>query len=306
MIIRGLVTGGRRRSPRAADDGTTTMRERAQPEIGAWPIRRSKVSEVAAERLEALIRDGTFLPGTALPSERELARIFEVGRTSIREALYALHRQGLVRLRNGERPEVTTPTPGTLIAELSGAARYFLAQPDGVEHFQEARALFETGIARLAAERATDDDVAKLRAALDANIASCGDFEQFQRTDVAFHYMLAKITGNPIYTAVHEGLVEWLTSQRTVSLRIPGAEDDAIEAHRLIFEGVALRDPDAAGRAMSDHLKGVVAHFRRATQEARAEISPFGPARKARLRNESGSPSRPTAPDSESQGDRRA
>jgi GntR family transcriptional repressor for pyruvate dehydrogenase complex len=192
-----------------------------------------------------------------LPSERELMKIFGVGRTSIREALYALHRMGMIRLRNGERPRVTTPTPETLIAELAGAARHFLAQPDGAEHFQEARALFEVGVARLAATRRSDEDIARLAKALDANLAARGDLERFERTDVAFHYALATVARNPIFTAVHDGLVGWLTSQRTVSLQAPGAEEAALNGHRLVFESVARGDPDAAGRAMEDHLRSV-------------------------------------------------
>jgi GntR family transcriptional regulator, sialic acid-inducible nan operon repressor len=90
-----------------------------------------KLYDEAAIRIEALIQDDTFSPGTLLPSERELMKIFGVGRTSIREAIYALNRMGLIRLRNGERPLVTTPTPETLVLELAGAARYFLSQPDG-------------------------------------------------------------------------------------------------------------------------------------------------------------------------------
>jgi DNA-binding FadR family transcriptional regulator len=231
--------------------------ESTQAVISAWPIRRIKLSDEAALRLETLIRDGTFPPGTMLPSERELMKIFGVGRTSIREALYALHRMGMIRLRNGERPRVTTPTPETVIAELAGAARHFLARPDGADHFQEARALFEVGVARLAAARRTDEDVARFAKALDANLAARGDLDRFERTDVAFHYVLATIARNPIFTAVHDGLVGWLTSQRTVSLRAPGAEEIALEGHRLIFEGVAKRDADAAGHAMEDHLRCV-------------------------------------------------
>jgi DNA-binding FadR family transcriptional regulator len=240
--------------------------DQARMAILAWPIRREKLSDLAAQRLEALIRDGTFATGTRLPSERELMKIFHVGRTSIREALYALHRQGLVRLRTGERPKVTTPTPETLITELSGAARSFLAQPGGAEHFQEARALFEVGIARLAAQRCTDDDVAKLRCALDANIAARGDLERFECTDVAFHYVLAEITRNPIYAAVHDGMVEWLTSQRTISLQVAGAEDTAVEGHRRVFEGVVRRDASAAARATEDHLRSVAELITRATE----------------------------------------
>ena len=242
------------------------MRDQARREIGAWPIRREKLSDLAAQRLGALIRDGTFPTRTMLPSERELTKVFHVGRTSIREALYALHRQGLIRLRTGERPKVTAPTPETLITELAGAARSFLAQPGGAEYLQEARSLLEVGIARLAAQRCTDDDVAKLRRALDANIAARGDLERFEHTDVAFHYVLVTITRNPIYAAVHDGLVEWLTSQRTISLQVAGAEDAAIEGHRQILEGVARRDPESAARAMEDHLASVAAQIGRAVE----------------------------------------
>ena len=242
------------------------VRESVAGELASWPIRRRKLSEEAALRLEAMIREGTFPPGTLLPPERELMKVFGVGRASIREALFALNRMGLVLLRNGERPRVTTPTPETLITELSGSARHFLSQPDGAAYFQEARALFETGVARLAAARATAEDIERLRQALEANMAARGDRARFERTDVAFHYVLATIAKNPIFTAVHDALVEWLTSQRTMSLRVPGAEKGAAEAHRRVYEAVAARDPEAAARAMEDHLKEVAALVRRSKE----------------------------------------
>jgi GntR family transcriptional regulator, sialic acid-inducible nan operon repressor len=248
-------------------------------EIGAqvsWPIQRRKLSEEAAFRLEAMIRDGTFPLGTTLPPERALMKIFGVGRASIREALFALNRMGLVELRNGERARVTTPTPQTLITELAGAARHFLSQPNGTGWFQEARALFEIGIAAIAARCATDEDVSRLRGALDANTAARGDIARFERTDVAFHYALATITGNPIFTAVHDALVEWLTSQRTLTLRVPGAEERAHESHCRIFEAVAARDPERASGAMELHLREVAEFFRQAQE---SDHGPHGDSR---------------------------
>lgn len=240
--------------------------DRSQSDIVVWPIRRRKVSDEAALRLETMIRDGTFPEGALLPPERELMRMFGVGRGSIREALYGLGRMGLVEVRTGERPLVTRPTPQKLLTELSGAARHFLAGADGPEHFQEARALFEIGVARLAAIRASAGDVELLRRALAANSAARGDIARFERTDVAFHYVLAQITKNPIFTAVHEALVEWLTSQRTISLRAPGAEETAFESHRKIFGGVAANDPAAAAFAMDEHLRSVADLIRIATE----------------------------------------
>jgi DNA-binding FadR family transcriptional regulator len=246
------------------------IRDRAQAELAAWPIRRRKISEEAALRLEAMIRDGTFPEGTLLPPERELMKMFGVGRASIREALYALGRMGLVQVRTGERPLVTRPTPQNLLTELSGAARHFLAGSGGPEHFQEARALFEVGVARLAALRADRDDIERLRQAFEANAAARGDMTRFERTDVAFHYVLARITRNPIFTAVHDALVEWLTSQRTITLRAPGAEQAAFASHRQIFEAVAANDPEAAAAAMDEHLKSVASLIKIATEAENA------------------------------------
>lgn len=221
------------------------------------PVRRRRLWEDVAHRLEEMIQDGSYPAGTLLPPERELMRLFAVGRPAVREALFALHRMGLVRVSTGERASVTTPTPDTLIAHLSGAARAFLSQSGGPEHFQEARALFESGIARLAAVRASEADIASLRRALAANEAACGDARRFEQADVAFHFALAGITGNPIFSAVHEALVDWLTHQRTVALRRPNAEAVALAGHRRILDAVAAKDADAAGAAMARHLHDI-------------------------------------------------
>jgi DNA-binding FadR family transcriptional regulator len=252
---------------RAAD-----FADRPTHELALRPIRRPKVSDEAALRLESMIRDGAFPEGALLPPERELMKMFGVGRASIREALYGLGRMGLVRVRNGERPLVTRPTPENLIAELSGVARHFLAGSGGPEHFQAARALFEVGVARLAAMRASAGDIEQLRRSLEANSAARGDIARFERTDVAFHHVLARITQNPIFVAVHDALVEWLTSQRTISLRAPGAEQAAFESHRRIFEAVSAKDGEAAAAAMDDHLKSVTDLIRIAT-EAESETA---------------------------------
>ena len=129
-----------------------TMKETA-------PIHRRKLYEEVLIRLEALIHEGEFKPGDPLPSEREMMAHFGVGRPAIREALFALQRMGLVVVANGERPRVSSPTTKTLLGELAGAARSMLAKPEGMQHFQQARALFECALAEEAARLATLDDM---------------------------------------------------------------------------------------------------------------------------------------------------
>ena len=225
------------------------------------PIRRRKLYEEVVTRLETWIHEGELKPGDPLPSERELMVHFGVGRPAVREALFALQRMGLVVVANGERPRVSSPTTKTLLGELSGAARLILAKPEGMRHFQQARALFECALAEDATRLATLDDVHALEKALAANKDAIGDDARFMQTDVAFHFVIATIPRNPIYVALHEAIVEWLVDQRSVSLRRAGTDRLAFESHREIFEAIAARDPAAAGNAMRRHLDEIAKRY---------------------------------------------
>ncbi len=132
---------------------------------------------------------------------------------------------------------------------LAGAARHMLAEPDGVRKFQDARIFFEVGLARHAAKHATAADLRALADALDANKQSIGDLAKFERTDVAFHYVLAVIPQNPIYTALHSAIADWLVEQRHVTLAYPGQNQLAYRAHKAIYDAIAAKDagPRRAG-----------------------------------------------------------
>jgi GntR family transcriptional regulator, sialic acid-inducible nan operon repressor len=198
---------------------------------------------------------------------------FGVGRTSIREALFSLQKLGLVTSGNGTRHRVTAPTADVLIRMLSGAVRQLLLRPGGVQQLQDARAFLEIGLARNAASKATKKDLDRLRGALEANRAAIDDIDAFERTDVAFHYVLAEIARNTIYTSIHEGIVSWLHEQRTTTLKRPGQNATAYEAHARIFKAVADRDPDAAEAAMRAHLDQVAGTYWTMMRQAAAAWS---------------------------------
>jgi DNA-binding FadR family transcriptional regulator len=223
-------------------------------------VKPRKLSDEVAHHLEQMIRDGDFAESDRLPSERDLMRHFGVGRPSVREALLHLSKMGLVEVRSGERARVTSPTPRFVIEALAGTARHMLGAPDGVRDFQNARIFFEAGLARHAALNATPEDMETFEAALEANRQSIGDLKRFERTDVEFHYVLALTMRNSIFTAIHAALAEWLLEQRRTTLAA-GEDVKAYEAHRLIFQAVAARDPDRAERAMRDHLEHVARRY---------------------------------------------
>ena len=224
-------------------------------------IRRRRLSEEVLARLEEMILSPQYKPGDQLPSERQLMERFGVGRPAVREALYSLQKMGLLEIKSGERGRVTKPTPRILLNELGGAVRHLLAEPEGERYFQEARTFFEVGLARHAAQHAIPADIEALRASLDANKASLDDFDAFERTDVEFHFVLAKISRNPIFTAIHEAVVEWLTKQRSLTLRIPNANKLAYRSHEDIFNAVADRDPDRVESVMRAHLETVARQY---------------------------------------------
>ncbi|HEY7798039.1 MAG TPA: transcriptional regulator NanR [Hyphomonadaceae bacterium] len=239
-------------------------------------VRRRRLYEEIAGRLEAMIHEGQYLPGDQLPSERELMKQFGVGRPAVREALFALQKMGLVAINSGERARVTQPTPKVVFESLAGSARHLLAAPDGVRHFQEARVFFETGLARYAAAHATEADLAELKRALDANRLALDNLYAFERTDVAFHYVLAVIPRNPIFTAIHEAIAAWLTEQRTITLRTPGQKFVACRAHEKIYDAIAARDPDRAERVMREHLDQVTETYWHTQEEEHGRIRRHG------------------------------
>jgi GntR family transcriptional repressor for pyruvate dehydrogenase complex len=225
--------------------------------MGFPAIKRRRLYEDVASGLEQMIRDANFAPGDQLPSERDLMVRFGVGRPAVREALFHLQKMGVIEVRSGERARVTRPTPKVVVESLAGAARHLLAEPDGVRQFQNARAFFEIGLARYAAEHASAQDLQEFAAALDANRQSIGDIARFERTDMAFHYVLAVIPRNPIFTALHSAIAEWLIEQRRITLSYPGQNEVAYRAHADIYEAIAARDPDRSERVIRSHLDQV-------------------------------------------------
>ncbi|HUG21434.1 transcriptional regulator NanR [Piscinibacter sp.] len=223
--------------------------------MSSEPIQRRKLYQEVLDRLLDRIRSGEIEPGAQLPSERELMEFYGVGRPAVREALQALERSGIVEITHGERARVVVPTAERLIEQIAGGARHLLhMQPDTLEHLKDARVFLEIGIARLAAERATDEDIARLRARLAEHRATLTHLDDFLHYDMAFHREIARISGNPIFPAIVEALFGWASEYYQPIVRAPGAEELTLAEHARIIDAIASRDPQVAERAVREHL----------------------------------------------------
>jgi GntR family transcriptional repressor for pyruvate dehydrogenase complex len=226
---------------------------------------RRKRSDDVAEEIERLIRSGAFRIGDRLPSEADLSRQLGVGRPSVREALFMLQHRGLVDTSNGARAKVMAPTADFLVGRMSDVVMSLHNLPEGQMHLEQTRLIFESGLAWLAAQNAAPEDIARMNAALAANVAAVGDTPEFVRTDVAFHYEIARTARNPIFEAFHRVLVEWLIDQRTTTINLPDADRLSARDHAAVFEAIAAGDPARAYHEMASHLRLISRLYREAT-----------------------------------------
>jgi DNA-binding FadR family transcriptional regulator len=225
------------------------------------PIRRRKLSHEILDRLLSRITGGELAAGQHLPSERDLMGQYQVGRPAVREAMQALERMGLITITHGERARIVAPSARTIIDQIGHTARHLLAtSPTSLEQLKEARLFFEVGVVRMAAERATDADIARLQRCLDEHRAAAGSvaatahMDEFLQKDMAFHRQIAAMTGNAIYVALSQAMFEWLAEFHTGLVRLHGAEQLTIEEHEAIFARIAARDGEGAAAAMTRHL----------------------------------------------------
>src|ERR1041384_7503928 len=123
-------------------------------------IRKTRIYEEVVNQIHDLLREGSFKAGDQLPSERELAETFKVSRTSVREALRALETQGLIVSRTGMGNFVVDLPVEALPGPL---ARLLIDEEKSRVELFELRKIIEPDIAALAAERATERDVAQLK-----------------------------------------------------------------------------------------------------------------------------------------------
>ncbi|MGW5699683.1 FadR/GntR family transcriptional regulator [Amycolatopsis japonica] len=162
------------------------------------PVAPVRAYQRVVEQIEEAVFSGRIKPGDRLPSERELMVQFDVGRSTVREALRVLQAAEMIRSRPGDPrgPEVLAASPAALHRSMHRLAR---ADHLGLSELLQFRMVLDGSAHLLAAQLRTEGHLAELDAALEAMRAGVSKgFAEFSHADVAFHEAIARATGNPL------------------------------------------------------------------------------------------------------------
>jgi GntR family transcriptional repressor for pyruvate dehydrogenase complex len=195
---------------------------------------RRSISEQVADAIRAYMQSEALRPGERLGREEDLARQFGVSRPTLREALRLLSSSHLVRASKG-------PGGGIFVAATA-------------EELLETRMLFEVPLVGLAAQRATEADVARLRALLAEAESRPDDAELVGTVDERLHRTISEIAGNRLAAAFNAWVVEVLQPPLRELVAPAVVESVIVEQHRDIVRAIERGDPAAAERAMREHL----------------------------------------------------
>lgn len=219
------------------------------------PIQRKKISEQVAIELKKLIKEKKFSPGSKLPSENELAKMFGVSRSPVREALSVLEASGLVESKQGGGNYVTEVN----LVNLLDSYMFEMIDIEQIFHLLEMRTIVESEAAALAAIRWKGDDLFAIKRALDEFAKTMEDENSIgHEADFAFHHEVVKASYNPFLLQSVDSLRDLYEKTLNFSLKqnigIPRKRERVFSEHLAIFKSIENRDSEAAAYYMKRHL----------------------------------------------------
>jgi DNA-binding FadR family transcriptional regulator len=212
------------------------------------------------EQLRERILSGALQPGTALPPERALASELAVSRATLREGLSTLSQMGLVSIQRGRGggAVVTAPAASTVSSSI---ALLFQTRSVTAGQLAEFRRALEVESAQLAALRRTEADLDAMTAAL-AAYANTADFRTQSEQGRAFHYAIARASGNPLLAETMASLNDAFAESFEMMLHVsPDQADVILSLHQPILDAIRARDAGAARQHMHTHFDHLFAVF---------------------------------------------
>ena len=212
-------------------------------------VKRTSLAKQLIDEIIASIRSGELPVGKKIPPEAELAELMQVSRNSLREALKTLETFGIIKSVHGQ---------GTFVAENAIGripnieVLHLLSDNNDLQILLDARLVLEPGIAKLAADHRTDDDIDALSSSLETFVGPDSDLNDM------FHIRLSKATKNPVLQGYLQAIFQKLIHTPYPLLQeklLPEQHEEDVREHRELLDAIIEQDGDAAQELMRMHLK---------------------------------------------------
>jgi len=218
------------------------------------PVKRTRVYEEIVVKIKDMFDKGRLKSGDQLPGERELSEVFQVSRSSVREALRTLESQGFLESRQGDGTYIASKPVESLVSPL---ASVIFSEKDSQMELFEMRRMIEPQIAYLAAERATQEEIAMMEQALVLQEEAIARGETGTDVDKSFHYIMAKATRNKVLLRLTDSMRDLLAESRDKYLQVEGRPVKSISRHRQVLDAIKARDGELAAQVMLEHMQDI-------------------------------------------------
>lgn len=219
-------------------------------------LHREKLSQQLARDLTRMIIQGGMQPGTEIASEADLAEMFGVSRTVVREGIQEIVGMGLI-LRSQGKSTIVAPREhwDLLNPKLLAVVMAHDANAQAIfEDLFAVRILIESHAAAKAAIRRTQEDLTLLEGWLE-NMRTCvNDTDEFMQADLGYHEAVQIASHDFVVSSILRVMRDLLEASRTFTRQNPPALPTALKQHEASFAAIRARNADAAHQAMWDHL----------------------------------------------------
>ena len=213
-------------------------------------IKRKKVANLVFDQLMEEIVKGKWTPGTKIPSENELTKIFGVSRITVREALQRLGTLGLLETHQGEGTYVRQLSAGTFLNSL---IPMLVLDPIELKQVMEFRKIIEVETVGLVVERASDEELEKLDEIFQKMKLQRSNAEKFAAEDLNYHIALAELSKNVLLIKVNQIIKDILMTSMADIVRALGSSY-GLYYHQKLLEVIKTRDREKAMEVMEEHL----------------------------------------------------
>ncbi|NLG84023.1 MAG: FadR family transcriptional regulator [Firmicutes bacterium] len=220
------------------------------PNLGA-PLKSGSLVRLIIGRIEEALVNKELKPGDKLPPEAQLAKIMGVGKNSVREALRMLEALGVVEVRHGDGSYIVEEPTSESINPLVFA---LLIEKGSNEQIYELRLQLEPAFTGLAAQKATEEDFARLEAMIDELAHEVEEGKSMPETDLSFHYAILEICRNPYLYRIGRAALQLFKASIGSSMK-PDPRN-AVRDHRKILTAMRTRDPEKVRAAVVETLEG--------------------------------------------------